>query len=135
MTPAFEGALSTIRALSHDDNTRNFDAGEVIFSSGDWGDCLYGIVSGSVKVDWNEGQMQETLGVGNCFGVGALVDPEHRRYGNAIALSDAKLLVMNRTQFFFALQELPLFGLEMLQSLEDRLMNLKSRPGSCEVES
>lgn len=126
MTTTPDGALSTIRALSHDGNTRHFHDGDVIFRSGESGDCLYGIVSGSVTVDWDEGRMQETLGPGDCIGVGALVEPEHRRYGNAIARGDAELLVMNREQFLFAVQELPVFGLEMLQKLDERLRNLKA---------
>ncbi|MEB3264000.1 MAG: cyclic nucleotide-binding domain-containing protein [Synechococcus sp.] len=121
-----DGALSTIRALSHNGNTCRYRAGEAIFRSGEPGDCLYGIVSGSVADDWAEGRMRETLGPGSCFGVGALVDPKHRRYGNAVALSDADVLVMNREQFLFALQELPLFGLEMLQALDERLRHLKA---------
>ncbi|MCP9801204.1 Crp/Fnr family transcriptional regulator [Synechococcus sp. RedBA-s] len=134
MTTTQDGALSTIRALSHDGNTRHFNDGDVVFRSGESGDCLYGIVSGSVKVDWDEGRMQETLGPGHCVGVGALVEPEHLRYGNAIALGDAELLVMNREQFLFAVQELPVFGLEMLQKLDNRLRNLKARTHAPAVE-
>ncbi|MFY8148734.1 MAG: Crp/Fnr family transcriptional regulator [Prochlorococcaceae cyanobacterium] len=122
-----DGALATLRALAHDANTRTYAAGERIFRSGEPGDCLYGIVSGSVSVDWDEGPMHETLGPGHCFGIGALVDPEHRRYGNATALTDTETLVMDRNQFLFALQELPVFGLEMLEDLEGRLLNLKHR--------
>ncbi|MEB3263465.1 MAG: cyclic nucleotide-binding domain-containing protein [Synechococcus sp.] len=130
MNTEFPGALATMRALCHSNTTQHVAAGDVIFASGARGDCLYGIVSGSVKVDWDGGRRRETLGEGQCFGVGALVDPEHRRYGNAIALTDAELLVMNREQFIFALQELPVFGLEMLQSLEERLLHLKTDPSS-----
>jgi CRP/FNR family cyclic AMP-dependent transcriptional regulator len=122
-----DGVLATLRSLAHDANTRTYAAGERIFSSGEPGDCLYGIVSGSVSVDWDEGRMHETLGPGHCFGIGALLDPEHRRYGNATALTDTETLVMDRNQFLFALQELPVFGLEMLEDLEGRLRNLKHR--------
>jgi CRP-like cAMP-binding protein len=126
MTTTPDGALATIRAISHNGNSRRYRAGEAIFRSGEQGDSLYGIVSGRVAVEWGDGRMRETLGPGSCFGVGALVDPEHRRYGNAVALSDAEVLVMNRKQFLFALQELPLFGLEMLQALDERLRHLKA---------
>lgn len=105
MTTTPDGALSTIRALSHEGNTRDFPAGELIFRSGESGDCLYGIVSGSVTVVWDVGRMQETLGPGDCFGVGALVEPQHRRYGNAIALGDAdRQLSVASTSDFMALR-------------------------------
>lgn len=42
-----------------------------------------------------------------------------------MALSDSELLEINREQFLFAIQELPMFGLEMLHSLEQRLQKLK----------
>ena len=69
----------------------------------------------------------ESLGPGSCFGVGALVDPDHRRFGTATALGDAELLEMNREEFLFAMQELPMFGLEMLHDLEQRLEQLKQK--------
>ena len=47
------------------------------------------------------------------------------RFGTATALSDADLLEMNREEFLFAMQELPVFGLEMLHDLEQRLEQLK----------
>jgi CRP-like cAMP-binding protein len=41
------------------------------------------------------------------------------------AISDAELLEMNRQEFLFAMQELPVFGLEMQHDLEQRLEQLK----------
>jgi CRP-like cAMP-binding protein len=69
----------------------------------------------------------EIIGPGSCFGVGALVDPDHRRFGTAVAMADTELLVMNRQEFLFAMQELPMFGLEMLHDLEQRLQRLKEQ--------
>lgn len=116
--------LQTIASLSQNRPTIAFKAGDVIFSPGDYGDALYGVVSGSVKLTWGS-TLHETLGPGSCFGVGALVDPDHQRYGTATALTDCELLEMDRPEFLFAVQELPLFGLEMLHDLEERLQQLK----------
>ena len=55
----------------------------------------------------------------------ALVDPEHRRFGTSVAVRDSELLEMNREEFLFAMQELPMFSLEMLHDLEQRLQRLK----------
>ena len=57
------------------------------------------------------------------------MEPEHRRFGTAVALCDSELLEMNRDEFLFAMQELPMFGLEMLHDLEQRLQKLKEHMG------
>lgn len=116
--------LTTIAALSGRRPTRPVKAGDVIFQSGDHGDVLYGVVAGTIELSWGS-EISETVAAGGCFGVGALVDPEHRRFGTARALTDAELLEMDRTEFLFAVQELPMFGLEMLHDLESRLQQLK----------
>ncbi|MFM7314693.1 MAG: Crp/Fnr family transcriptional regulator [Cyanobium sp.] len=116
--------LSTIAALSGSRATRHLEAGEVIFQPGDLGDVLYGVVSGRIQLSWGS-DLTETVDAGACFGMGALVDPDHRRFGSAIALTDAEVLEMDRPEFLFAMQELPMFALEMLHDLETRLQQLK----------
>jgi CRP-like cAMP-binding protein len=116
--------LSTIQALAGKRAPRHLRAGEVIFRSGDSGDTLYGVVSGQVELSWGADRV-EIIEAGSCFGAGALADPEHRRFGTATALTETELLEMDREQFLFAMQELPMFGLEMLHDLEIRLQKLK----------
>ena len=120
--------LNTIAALSRDRASSRVNQGDVIFQKGDVGYKLYGVVSGQVQLSWG-GDRVETIGPGSCFGVGALVDPEHRRFGTAVALCDSELLEMNRDEFLFAMQEMPMFGLEMLHDLEQRLQTLKDHMG------
>lgn len=118
--------LNTIAALAGERIPRHVQQGEVIFHTGDLGDKLYAVVSGQVQLSWGAG-LVEIIGSGSCFGIGALVDPEHRRFGTAVALADTELLEMNRQEFLFAMQELPMFSLEMLHDLEQRLQNLKEQ--------
>ena len=120
--------LNTIAALAGERVSSRVNQGGVIFREGDIGDKLYGVVSGQVQLSWG-GDCVETIGPGSCFGVGALVEPEHRRFGTAVALCDSELLEMNRDEFLFAMQELPMFGLEMLHDLEQRLQKLKEHMG------
>ena len=124
----FNPELSTIKALARNRVPRRIQAGEVIFRDGESGGQLFGIISGSVQLSWG-GERVEILGPGSCFGAGALVDPAHRRFGTATAVSDVELLEMNREEFLFAMQELPMFGLEMLHDLELRLQRLKQKAG------
>jgi CRP-like cAMP-binding protein len=116
--------LTTIAALANGRTPRHVNQGDVIFEEGDNGDKLYGVVSGQVELRWG-GHQVELIGPGSCFGIGALVDPEHRRFGSAVCLCDSELLEMNREEFLFAVQELPMFGLELLHDLEQRLQKLK----------
>jgi CRP-like cAMP-binding protein len=111
--------------LANGRKLRTVQEGEVIFQAGDAGDSMFGVVDGCVRLEWAEGRSFETLGPGSTFGVGALVDTDHHRYGTARALERTQLLEMNRQEFLFALQELPMFGLEMLHDLEERLGHLK----------
>jgi CRP/FNR family transcriptional regulator, cyclic AMP receptor protein len=128
-SPSPAAALTTMRLLAQKQNLRTFAAGEVIFRTGDEGASVFGIVDGEVEIDWGQEHHGEILGPGSSFGVGALVDNQHRRVGTATALRDTQLLEMNREEFLFALQELPMFALEMLHGLEDRLGHIKQPSG------
>ena len=125
MTSPTPGALTTMRLLAQEQNLRTIQAGEVIFRTGDEGASVFGIVDGEVGIDWGKDHDGEILGPGSSFGVGALVDNQHRRVGTATALRDTQLLEMDREEFLFALQELPMFAVEMLHGLEDRLAHQK----------
>ena len=127
MSPPSPGAIETMRQLADGRRLLQFGDCDVIFRAGEAGDTVYGVLEGSVKLSWGDDSQYELLGPGSSFGAGALVDPEHRRYGTATAMEDTKLLHMNREQFLFAMQELPMFGLEMLFDLDERLRQLKTR--------
>jgi len=114
-----------MRALASQGEVLDVPAGEPIFSSGETGDCMFGVLEGSVELSWNDDGGQEIIQAGDVFGAGALVTPEHRRYGNAKALSDCKVLVMNREKFLFAVQESPMFAIELLGPIDKRLRQLK----------
>jgi CRP-like cAMP-binding protein len=102
-------------------------AGSMIFRSGESGDCMFGLLEGQVQLTWNEDidSSHEDIKAGDVFGAGALVTADHRRYGNATAITDCKVLVMNREKFLFAVQESPMFAIELLGSIDQRLRQLK----------
>ena len=120
--------LKTIRSLASSRPLLRLPAGEVIFRHNEPGDCLYGVVSGRVQISWGaDDQQREVIEPGSSFGIGALVDPDHRRFGTATVLEDCELIKMNREEFLLAVQELPMFGLEMIHELDERLRDLKLR--------
>jgi CRP-like cAMP-binding protein len=123
---ADELLLESMKALSHNGSLVDLEPGAVIFRAGESGDCLYGVLEGQVRLTWGDGSEAEILGPGRCFGQGALVQPDHRRYGTATALEPTRLVRMQRQGVLFALEQLPVFGLQLLESTERRLQALKA---------
>jgi CRP-like cAMP-binding protein len=118
-------ALDTMRALASKGEVIDVEPGALIFRSGESGDCMFGLLEGSVELTWNGEQGHERIKAGDVFGAGALVTSDHRRYGNATAVTACRLLVMNREKFLFAVQESPMFAIELLGSIDQRLRDLK----------
>jgi CRP-like cAMP-binding protein len=118
-------ALDTMRALASHGEVMDVPAGGVIFRSGESGECMFGLLEGQVQLSWNGDSGHEDIKAGDVFGAGALVTADHRRYGNATAITDCKVLVMNREKFLFAVQESPMFAIELLGSIDQRLRQLK----------
>ena len=118
-------ALDTIRALASEGDVITVQPGELIFRSGESGACMFGVLEGEVQLSWNSNSGHEQIHAGDVFGAGALVTSEHRRYGDAKALTACRLLVMNREKFLFAVQESPMFAIELLGSIDQRLRKLK----------
>ena len=86
---------------------------------------MFGLLEGEVELSWNDSEGQERIKVGDVFGAGALVTPDHRRFGEARAVTPCRLLMMNREKFLFAVQESPMFAIELLASIDQRLRHLK----------
>ena len=117
--------MATMATLANSRSPRNVAAGELIYRDGDQGNTLFGVVSGEIELSSGE-TATEVIDAGSSFGDAALLDPDHRRFGSAKALTDAVILEMNREEFLFAMQELPMFGVEMLHDLESRLQKVKT---------
>lgn len=114
-----------MRALATRGEVMTVEPGELIFRSGEPGDCMFGLLEGEVELSWNGDEGHEQINAGDVFGAGALVTTEHRRYGNAKAITHCRILVMNREKFLFAVQESPMFAIELLGSIDQRLRQLK----------
>lgn len=118
-------ALDTMRALASKGEVLEVEPDTVIFRSGEPGDCMFGLLEGTVDLSWNGDAAHERIQAGDVFGAGAMVTRDHRRYGQARAVTACRLLVMNREKFLFAVQESPMFAIELLGSIEQRLRQLK----------
>ena len=120
--------LDTMRALASKGEVATLRSGDVLFRSGEMGESMYGILEGTIRLTWTakdgkEGH--EDIKAGNVFGAGALVMDNHQRLGTATAAEDSRLIEMNREKFLFAMQEAPMFAVELLASVDERLRDIK----------
>ena len=121
-------ALDTMRALANQAEVLTLRAGAVLFEAGDVGTSMYGLLEGSIRLTWIDDQGlegTEDIPQGHVFGAGALVMDGHRRLGTATAMVESRLIEMNRDKFLFAVQESPMFAIELLASVDGRLRDLK----------
>ena len=119
------GLLHTMQAFASSLPLRVLTPGEVLFEAGEPGDTIFCVLSGAIELGWG-GDVPEMFGLGDVLGVGALVSDHHRRHGTARALEATELIEMSREQFLFAVQETPLFAIELMASLEQRLRGLEN---------
>ena len=100
-------------------------AGHIIFTAGEPGDYMYGLLEGEVELVI-DGKVVETILTGDIFGEGALVQPHGTRASTAIAKTDCKLAFLDEKRFLFAIQETPSFALQVMRSFSARLRRLKT---------
>ena len=94
---------------------QNFAQGDIIFREGEKGQVMYGIIEGDVEMLIN-GKVIEVIQQGDVFGQGALVHEDYLRASTAKAKIDCNLAILDREHFLFAVQQTPMFALEILRS-------------------
>ncbi len=117
--------VQTMKLYQKPPSPKQFAAGEIIFQEGDTGELVYGIISGAVEM-WLNDKVVETIREGDIFGEGALIHEDHKRASTAIAKTDCVLAFLDREHFLFAVQQTPIFALEVMRSYSDRFRRLKS---------
>ncbi|MEH2233202.1 MAG: cyclic nucleotide-binding domain-containing protein [Nostoc sp.] len=113
----------TVGIFQKQPDPKAFSAGQVIFEEGQSGDEMYGILEGEINILVN-GKVVETIEAGGVFGAGVLVGVKSRTY-TAIAKVDSKLVFLDEKGFLFAVQETPMFAIEVMRSYSDRLSRLQ----------
>ncbi|MEM8829054.1 MAG: cyclic nucleotide-binding domain-containing protein [Cyanobacteria bacterium P01_G01_bin.19] len=121
--------LQTVKIFQTAPSPKAFSPGEVIFSDGDSGSVMYGLLQGEVEIVVN-GKVLEIIYEGDIFGEGALVHLDSKRASTAIAKTGCKLALMERKNFLFAVQQTPMFALEVMRSYSDRIRRLRESVAS-----
>jgi CRP/FNR family cyclic AMP-dependent transcriptional regulator len=98
--------------------------GVTIFSKGDAGNCLYAVISGTVKISTSSAEGRSAIlnliGTGEVFGEIALLDGRERTT-DAIANSDCELFVIDRREFIPFLHGQPALAMKFIELLCERL--------------
>jgi CRP/FNR family cyclic AMP-dependent transcriptional regulator len=114
----------TIAQLAMLSVRRSYAEGSVIFSQGDPGDALYGVVTGKVRISANAPDGKEMflniMEPGDTFGEIALLDGNPRT-ATASATALSELLVIARDGFLGLLQREPALPVHLLRLLCQRI--------------
>ena len=98
---------------------RDVAAGGKVFTQGDIGGEMFGIVSGAVELV-ADGHTVVTLGEGDTFGELAIVS-EAPRSLTAVATEDTVLAVIDERAFLFLVHETPTFALQVMRSMAETI--------------
>jgi CRP-like cAMP-binding protein len=110
----------TVPGLFYNARTfRDAPAGTVIFEEGTHGTEMFGIVTGEVELRRSNGAVRR-LGPGDTFGEMAIIDSSPRG-GTVVAVTDTTLAVIDRDTFLFLVQQTPMFSLQVMSSMAERL--------------
>ena len=98
---------------------RSFVAGTSIFEKGDQGREMYVIKEGEVDIVIDDFHFETVLPDG-IFGELSLIDQE-TRIASAIARTDCTFQAIDERQFLFLVQETPLFAIQVMAEMANRL--------------
>lgn len=130
-----EKDLKKIHQLAINKNVRK---GEYVFLRGTFGKVLYIVIEGLIKIEQptERGRVKTLalLGPGECFGEMAIIT-NLPRSASALALEDAKLMMLKREVFVSHLQDHPEISLRIIEVLCQRLTEANEQIKSLTFDS
>lgn len=114
--------MNPANLFSHDTDTTNLAPGEILFSEGESGDCMYVLLEGSVDVIVG-GKAVEHSERGAILGELALID-QSPRTATVVAKESAKLAKVDERRFNFMIGQNPFFATHVMKVLADRLRHM-----------
>jgi CRP/FNR family transcriptional regulator, cyclic AMP receptor protein len=117
-------SAATIARISALAVRRPYPQGAIVFSQGDPGDALYGVVTGRIRISASTREGKEMflniMEPGDTFGEIALLDGNPRTAA-ATATEPCELMIISRAQFLALLQREPTLAIHLLQLLCQRI--------------
>lgn len=114
--------MEILRLLQNAETFEIYSPGQTIFLRGEPGTVMYIIKEGEVELYFRKLRFA-TLGPEGIFGEMALLDNELRSL-SAIAKTECKLVPIDQTRFSSLVQQKPLFALQIMQVMADRLRSM-----------
>jgi len=108
---------------------RLYRQGEIVIHKGDVGNCLFVIQEGKVEVfdENNSGEVKiAELGAGEFFGEMGLFEKDVRSC-TVRASGDAKILTIDKKNFYKTIQKDPTLAYKLLQKMSSRLRELNKK--------
>jgi CRP-like cAMP-binding protein len=97
-------------------------AGDVVFSQGETGAQMYGVVSGAIELRDGDAAVA-TIGPDGTFGELAIIDHTPRSL-TAVATEASRVAVIDERTFLFLVHETPTFALQVMRALAARIRQL-----------
>ena len=115
--------MTAIDYFKNATEVETFAAGDTVFEAGELGDFMYAIQSGEVEI-YFQGHLLDTVGTGGLVGEMGMVETRHDRSATVIAKTDCKLVRVDRNKFLFLVHETPMFALQVMQLMAQRLRHM-----------
>jgi CRP/FNR family transcriptional regulator, cyclic AMP receptor protein len=117
-------SATTVQQVSALAVRRFYEEGALVFSQGDPGDALYGVVTGRIRISASTREGKEMflniMEPGDTFGEIALLDGNPRT-ATASATATCELMIIPRAHFLTLLQREPALAIHLLQLLCQRI--------------
>ena len=112
-----------LRVIGEVTSEEEFAAGEVLFSEGKSGDCMYFVLEGKINIFTGNPPTIKVLAVfeaGDFFGEMGLYDDKPRA-ASAMALDPSRLLVLRKADFCELISDYPEVALGIMKELNQRI--------------
>ena len=105
-------------------NNMSVSAGQVIFTKGDTGQCMYIVQSGSIEILIGN-RVVETIGANEALGFMTMIDKQPRS-STARAKEPCELSLLDERKFRFMVDEVPNFALYIMSVLARRIRGMSN---------
>ena len=118
--------MTTFEFLRRETELRDYKKGQTVFKQGDPGaDCMFAVVEGAIDIQIGSETVERVQPV-HVFGEMALIE-QRPRSATAIAAVDSRVAVIDKRRFLRLVEQTPLFALNMMQVISERLRRASGR--------